>query len=301
LPAIRRLKPNGRWAVTIWLRSVDAVAKLGKLYWCTRCRQRHYRKSGIGKDHWQYRRTWYGPLVSMARSYQATRAAKPKKVRPTVVRTSRPPPQPRIPTPRQEFEATAPTPPRHRPAGDELPWKSTIARAQDSIAEGRKVARRRLRAKMPGAAEAAIQYVFDEDGFYEGIADKLIEGLPSKRRATRGHDLCKLLNAAGTLVDSGTYEKIAGETVEKGLTRLGVDKLVARAFASGSKLLVKSAFDASSIANLSKAFRVTIPLVCPDLTRCPSEAEVLKTYATPFLSEELKAIAEALSAPQRPG
>ncbi|WP_433273996.1 hypothetical protein ACQPZA_24090 [Pseudonocardia xinjiangensis] len=146
-----------------------------------------------------------------------------------------------------------------------------------------------------------IQYVFDEDGFYEGIADKIIEGLPFGRRATRGHDLCKLLNTAATLVDSGTYEKIAGETVEKGLTRLGVDDLVARTFASGSKLLVKAAFDASSIANLSKAFRVTIPLVCPDLQRCPTEPEVLKTYATPFLSEELKAIAKALAAPQRPG
>ncbi|MEK6442179.1 hypothetical protein [Pseudonocardia sp. T1-2H] len=146
-----------------------------------------------------------------------------------------------------------------------------------------------------------IQYLFDEDGFYEGIADKLIEGLPFKRRATRGHDLCKMLNTAAMLVDSGTYEKIAGETVEAGLKRLGVDDLVARAFASGSKLLVKTAFDASSIANLSKAFRVTIPLVCPDLTRCPTEAEVLKTYATPLLSEELKTIAEALGASQRSG
>jgi len=146
-----------------------------------------------------------------------------------------------------------------------------------------------------------IQYVFNEDGFYEGIADKLIEGLPIRRRATRGHDLCKLLNAAATLVDSGTYEKIAGETLQKGLTRLGVDDLVARAFGSGSKLLVKAAFDASSVANLPKAFHATIPLVCPNLTHCPSEAEVLKTYATPFLSEELKTIAEALGAPQRPG
>ncbi|GAA4860666.1 hypothetical protein ACFQ34_28040 [Pseudonocardia benzenivorans] len=145
-----------------------------------------------------------------------------------------------------------------------------------------------------------IQYVFDENGFYEGIADKLIEGLPYRRRATRGHDLCKLLNASAMLVDSGTYEKIVGETVERGLTKLGVDNLVAKAFASGSKLLVKAAFDASSFANLSKAFRVTIPLVCPDLTRCPTEAEVLKSYATPFLSEDLKTVAEALGARQRP-
>ena len=115
----------------------------------------------------------------------------------------------------------------------------------------------------------------------------------------RGHDVCELLNTAATLVDSGTYEKIAGETVETGLKKLGVDDLVARAFATGSKLLVKSAFDASSIANMSKAFRATIPLVCPNLTHCPTEREVLKTFATPFLSEELKTIAEALGAPQR--
>ena len=50
---------------------------------------------------------------------------------------------------------------------------------------------------------------------------------------------------------------------------------------------------------MSKAFRATIPLVCPNLADCPTEREVLKTYATPFLSEELKTIAEALGAPQR--
>ncbi|MGH3567905.1 MAG: hypothetical protein ACRDRH_18125 [Pseudonocardia sp.] len=45
---------------------------------------------------------------------------------------------------------------------------------QESITEARKVTLRRLRAKLPGATKGVIQYVFDADGFYEGIATQYI-------------------------------------------------------------------------------------------------------------------------------
>ena len=173
----RRSKPNGCWAATVRLRSVRVVAKLGKLYWCTRCQQRHYRRSGIGRDHWQYRWTWYGPLVSMARSYKVKRTARRTKVRPTKAHT--PPPPPRIPAARRESEATTPVPPRQKPAEELPPWKSTLERMRESIIDARTVARRRLRAKLPGATEGVIKYIFDEHGFYEGVADESSKGCRS--------------------------------------------------------------------------------------------------------------------------
>jgi hypothetical protein len=67
---------------------------------------------------------------------------------------------------------------------DESPWQTTRERVRESITEARKLARRELRARLPAVTERVVEYVFDEDGFYEGVADKLIEGLPIRRRAT---------------------------------------------------------------------------------------------------------------------
>ena len=144
-----------------------------------------------------------------------------------------------------------------------------------------------------------ITYVFDEGGFYEKIADRMIDDLPYAKRARRGHRMCKLLGAAAKVVDSGTYEDLVGETVEGGLKKLGVDDLVATAVSTGAKLTIRAAFDASSFKDMSKAFRALIPLVCPDLSRCSERVEVLKTYATPLIADRLKEVAEALGAPRR--
>lgn len=82
------------------------------------------------------------------------------------------------------------------------------------------------------------------------------------------------------------------------MKKLGVDDLVATAVSAGARLTIKAAFDASSFKDLSKAFRALIPLVCPNLSRCREEAEVLKTYATPLIADRLKEVAEALGAPR---
>jgi hypothetical protein len=109
------------------------------------------------------------------------------------------------------------------------------------------------------------------------------------------------LNDAATVVDGSTYADLVGEGVENGLKRLGVDGTVAAAFSSGAKIAIKKAFDASALGNLPKAFRATIPMVCPSLDACPAKSEVFKTYMTPLLSTELKDIAERLGASQRGG
>lgn len=144
-----------------------------------------------------------------------------------------------------------------------------------------------------------ITYVFNEDGFYEKAADRMIDDLPYARRASRGHSICKLLGTAAKVVDSGTYEGLVGDTIEGGLKKLGVDDVVATAVSTGARLTINAAFDASSFKDMSKAFRALIPLVCPNLSRCPEEAEVLKTYATPLIADRLKEVAQALGAPRR--
>lgn len=144
-----------------------------------------------------------------------------------------------------------------------------------------------------------ITYVFDEDGFYEKVADRMIDDLPYTKRAGRGHTICKLLGEAAKVVDSGTYEDLVGATVEGGLKKLGVDDLVATAVSTGARLAIKAAFDASSFKDLSKAFRAVIPLVCPNLSRCPEKAEVLRAYATRRIADRLKDVAESLGAPRR--
>ncbi|MHA6621695.1 hypothetical protein [Pseudonocardia sp. DLS-67] len=149
-------------------------------------------------------------------------------------------------------------------------------------------------------AGPAVQYVFDEDGFYEDVADKLIEHASAGgRHDRRDHSLCVLLNDAATVVDGSTYADLAGEGVEKGLKRMGVDETVAAAFSSGAKIAIKKAFDGPAFGNLPKAFRATIPLVCPNLDACPTKSAVFKTYMTPLLSAELRDVAERLGALQQ--
>lgn len=149
-------------------------------------------------------------------------------------------------------------------------------------------------------AGPAVQYVFGEDGFYEGVADRLIEhAAAGGRRGRRDHGLCVLLDGAATVVDGSTYADLADEGVRKGLTRMGVDEAVAAAFSSGAKIAIKRAFDGSAFGNLPTAFRATIPLVCPNLNACPAKSEVFKTYMTPLLSAELKDIAGRLGAPRQ--
>jgi hypothetical protein len=113
------------------------------------------------------------------------------------------------------------------------------------------------------------------------------------RRAARGHWLCKQLADAAENLDPDTWAKQAGKSVRAGLSALGLPRYMADALGAGSGVTLKIAFGHTPIGNLSKSLRVLIPLVCPDMSRCPTEVEVVKTLATPFVAEQLKEIAQA--------
>lgn len=135
-------------------------------------------------------------------------------------------------------------------------------------------------------------YVFDEDGFYEQLAEKLIEKTPFWRRGGRSHRLCRQLNDAAEGLDPDTWAKQAGKSVWDGLRNLGLPRFMADALGAGSGVTLKIAFGATSLGSLSKVLRVLIPLVCPDFSRCPTEVDVVKILATPALADQLKVMAK---------
>jgi hypothetical protein len=193
----------------------------------------------------------------------------------------------------------APRSPAGYPPPPPQPWPTSRERNRRDLREARKIAREHLRTTATRVEPALITYVFNEEGFWEKTADKIIEGLPYGRRDRKGHWICEQLSTAARVVDSGTYEKIVGETLEQCLTKIGVQDFIATAIGTGARIGINAAFDASTFGNMSKAFWALIPLVCPDLDHCPEEVEVLKTYATPLIANDLKQVAEALGAPQR--
>ena len=138
-----------------------------------------------------------------------------------------------------------------------------------------------------------VSYVFDEGGFYENLADKLIENLPWGRRTWRGHWLCRQLKEAAEGLDPDTYAKLAGQTVRDGLRTLGLPPYMADALGAGSGVTLKIQFGLTPLGNLSKALRVLIPLVCPNIDRCPGIVEAVKTLCTPAVGERLEETANS--------
>jgi hypothetical protein len=141
------------------------------------------------------------------------------------------------------------------------------------------------------ANKQAVSYVFDEGGFYENLADKLIENLPWGHRTWRGHWLCMQLKEAADGLDPDTYAKLAGQTVRDGLRKLGLPQYMADALGAGAGATLKIQFGQTPLGNLSKTLRVLIPLVCPNIDRCPGTVEAVKTLCTPAVGERLKEMA----------
>jgi len=163
------------------------------------------------------------------------------------------------------------------------------------VTAGERAARAHARAFVSKAVWAgnkqAVSYLFDEDGFYENLADKLIENLPRGRRTWRGHWLCKQLKDAAEGLDPDTYAKLAGETVRDGLRKLGLPRYMADALGAGAGVTLKIQFGTTPLGNLSKTLRVLIPLVCPRAGRCPARDEFVKTMCSPAIGDHLKEIA----------
>lgn len=139
----------------------------------------------------------------------------------------------------------------------------------------------------------AVSYLFDEGGFYENLADKLIENLPWGHRTWRGHWLCKQLNTAAEGLDPDVYAKLAGETVRDGLRKLELPQYMANALGAGTGVTLKIQFGRTPLENLAKTLHVLIPLVCPNINTCPAMVEAVKTLCTPAVGERIQEMAEA--------
>ena len=138
-----------------------------------------------------------------------------------------------------------------------------------------------------------LSYVFDRDGFYEKLADKLIDNLPESRRGPkRDHWLCLQLSHTADLVNPDTYAEQAGKTVRDGLAGMGFPKFMADALGAGSGVVLKVSFGSTPLGSVTKVLYALIPLVCPELERCPTEKKVVQTFATPILAEQLRRMAE---------
>lgn len=135
-----------------------------------------------------------------------------------------------------------------------------------------------------------LTFVFDRDGFYERLADRLLDNLPWWRRSRwlRGHWLCTCLNDLARGVDPGTYAEQIQKPVRDGLAALGFPKFIANVLGASGGLVRKIALGHTPITHLASVLRVLIALVCPNLDRCPTKPDVVKTFATPALAEYLK-------------
>ncbi|REH55863.1 hypothetical protein BCF44_101889 [Kutzneria buriramensis] len=139
-----------------------------------------------------------------------------------------------------------------------------------------------------------LTYVFNRDGFYAGLAGRLLDHVPLWHRGRkRGHWLCLRLNDLAKSVDPGTYAAQIRKSTRAGLIALGAPRFMANVLGAGAGLGLKIALGHTPIAHLTNTLRVLIPLVCPNLGQCPAQKDVVKTLATPFLAEQLKKTASA--------
>lgn len=245
--------------------SVEGVASYRKLpsnqYHCTVCGKRHVYGSATGQQCGRTsQRTQSRQRPARAPFHQPTRS--PSSARPA--RSSEPRP-------------ARPVPPR-RPKPD---------RRQ----ERRQRARESLTRDPSAIAGDAVALVFAEDSFYTRIANRALDKVPwHVRIRRRGHGLCVCLNELAKGLDPATYAKLAQTPVRFALLRLGFPKFLAEILGAATAFGVKQALGALPVAHLSTTLRVMIPLDCPNLDACPTRADVLKTFAGPFLAEELKGV-----------
>lgn len=150
------------------------------------------------------------------------------------------------------------------------------------------------------AMETGVVYLFEPDGVYEVVADRLLAKTKMRRRfgRSRGHWLCLMLNNAARMCDTGTYIDLAAQGVEQGLCAVyGMPKVVAKTLAqcaaTGAKrLLAPTVFGP---ANFPVVLRGLIALVCPNLERCPTQSDVCATLLSPLAANSLRAVVEGSS------
>lgn len=132
--------------------------------------------------------------------------------------------------------------------------------------------------------------MFAPDGFYVRLADRTLAALPLRYRVRRrGHLLCTRLRDLATGIHPVAYAKLAQNPVRDGLLRLQFPPFLADVLASSTVFGVKQILGALTREDLTTTLTAVIPLVCPDLERCPARGEVLKTYASSALADRLQA------------
>ena len=150
------------------------------------------------------------------------------------------------------------------------------------------------------AIETSVAYLFEPDGVYEIVADRLLAKTKMRRRfgRKRDHWLCLVLNHAAHICETGTYIDLAAQGVEQGLRAAydmpkPVAKTLAQCAATGAKrLLPPTVFGP---LNFPVALRGLIALVCPNLERCPSQSDVCATLLGPLAASGLRAAVESSS------
>ena len=167
-------------------------------------------------------------------------------------------------------------------------------RARVDIVQRRALNRKWLAEQVGGQAGLAFEYAFMPDGFYESVADRLLEATERPRRWRRWllhrHWLCNLLNEVAVECSTGTYvDLVKEETLDVLRSRLKIGKAVAVAITElvgvGAKITI-TAFAGSP--TLPTQLRILIVLVCPDLQHCHASDDVCKEFLGPSLAWGLR-------------
>ena len=95
------------------------------------------------------------------------------------------------------------------------------------------------------------------------------------------------------MFDPDEYAQQAGPTVRDGMVALGAPRFMASVLGAGSGVGLKMAFGTTPLGNLTETLKALIPLICSDFARCPTEREVLRTFASPVLGQVLRSMAGA--------
>lgn len=106
-----------------------------------------------------------------------------------------------------------------------------------------------------------------------------------------GHGLCVRLRDLATGLDPVAYAKLTQFPLREALLRLRFPRFLADVLASGAAFGAKEILGALRSEHLTTTLTAVIPLVCPDLDRCPARGDVLATYATPALATHLQTVA----------
>ncbi|WIX98276.1 hypothetical protein QRX60_29925 [Amycolatopsis mongoliensis] len=175
------------------------------------------------------------------------------------------------------------------------PPTRTVAPQLDRRTTRRQHAKESLSRDPSNIAGDVVAYVFDENGFYARLANRAIDKVPwTSPVHYRKHGLCVCLNNVAKGLDPGTYAKYAQMPLRAGLVLVGCPKFLAEVLSAASAFGIKQILGTLPHAQLYKTLRVIIPLVCPNLDVCPARQDVVKTYASPVLAEELKQFVASL-------